>query len=226
MVATVGIDRNGNRWHLAPCLVALVRDADAVAPNRVRVSDGTIGDQYHAARTSDHNPDSTGVVSALDLTHDPVHGFDTWKIARMIAAAIEDGEEKRVKYLISGDPTRRGDLIFHNVGPHWQWDPSPYTNGTHVGHHLHVSVVADATQRSNIQQWPIYQPAAITPPEADQVFLIQRGTGGAIAATNFITKRALGPSQLAAFRTAYAAAEGAQPPVTVVTAEVFDAIPS
>ena len=225
MVAAVGIDHAGNRWHLAPCLVALVRDADAVAPNRIRISDGSIGDQFHAARRSDHNPDAGGVVAAVDLTNDPVHGFDAWRIARMIAAAIEDGDETRVKYLISGDPSRRGDLIFHNVGTGWRWDPHPATNGSHVGHHLHVSVVADPAKRSNIERWPIYQPVQTHTPEADQVFLIQRGTGGPIAVTNFLAKRALGPSQLAAFRTAYQAAEGVAAPVTVVTGDVYDAIP-
>jgi hypothetical protein len=40
-------------------------------------SDGSIGDEHHSARASDHNPDEHGVVHAIDITHDPKGGFDS-----------------------------------------------------------------------------------------------------------------------------------------------------
>jgi hypothetical protein len=54
---------------------------DAIAPNRDKSNDGWIGDEGHAARTSDHNPDVAGVVHALDITKDTAHGVDVQKIA-------------------------------------------------------------------------------------------------------------------------------------------------
>ena len=39
-------------------------------PNRDKASDGVKGDAAHAARTSDHNPDSRGYVHAMDIDED------------------------------------------------------------------------------------------------------------------------------------------------------------
>jgi hypothetical protein len=66
---------------IAKSLDVLRSQINKAHPNRSKVSDGWIGDTAHAARASDHNPNSGGVVTALDLTHDPAHGFDSWKFA-------------------------------------------------------------------------------------------------------------------------------------------------
>lgn len=227
MVALAGTDAHGHPWHLAPCLVALLRDADDLAPHRRRTSDGTIGDSAHQARRSDHNPDSSGTVAALDLGHDPAAGFDTWKIAQTLAAHIADGSERRVAYLISGDPSRRGDLIFHAVNGRWQWDPHPATNNSHNSHHLHVSTVSDPALRGSVAAWPLVQPPAPAPADTGEptMLLIQRGPNGPVAATDFVAKRALGPSQLAAAKQAIKAQTRRDAAVTIVDPAVYDAIP-
>lgn len=86
----------GRGWRLAPTLVAMEAEADRLAPNRSRVSDGSIGDADHAARDSDHNPER-GWVDALDLTHDPAGGFDAHGHARQVAAR----RDPRISYIIS-----------------------------------------------------------------------------------------------------------------------------
>ena len=61
-------------WRLARSLDTFGMQMDALWPNRSKVSDGTIGDTAHSHRKSDHNPNSAGVVTARDVTHDPASG--------------------------------------------------------------------------------------------------------------------------------------------------------
>lgn len=64
-------------WVLIPCLKQLFAEFDAIAPNRDTASDGSIGDQAHADRVSDHNPDETGAVPIHDADHvNEVHAID------------------------------------------------------------------------------------------------------------------------------------------------------
>ena len=69
---------------VAPCLRALFAEIDAMAPGRSRATDGTIGDHADQQRKSDHNPDTAGVVRAIDVTHDPVGGADMAVIAERL----------------------------------------------------------------------------------------------------------------------------------------------
>jgi len=81
-------------WRLAKSLITLINQVDAQFPIRDRSSDGTIGDARHQAEKSDHNPDREGVVRALDITHDPAHGVDTYKLAENQRIA----RDPRIKY--------------------------------------------------------------------------------------------------------------------------------
>jgi hypothetical protein len=219
---------NGRRWNLAACLVALVHNADTFAPNRNRASDGTIGDAAHQARPSDHNPDwsTGGIVRALDLGHDPANGFDTWKIANVIASSIVYGAERRVNYLISGDPARRGDLIFHIHNGRWQWDPHPHTANSHNSHHLHVSCTHDAQLAASVAPWTL---TTLPPKPAptllleDEMDIIKTKTNGP-AVTNWITKKPIGPKTLAAFQDAQVAKNGKVAPLVEVDQAVYDSI--
>lgn len=85
------------------CIAAasILEQATTLWPNRSRLSDGTIGDADHAARVSDHNPDSRGIVHAADLTHDPAHGCDAHYWADVIRRRAAAGDEPRLKYVIS-----------------------------------------------------------------------------------------------------------------------------
>lgn len=107
-------------WTLAPALGKLLAEVDALWPGRDRSSDGTIGDEAHMAGVSEHNPDSRGVVRAVDITE---RGVD---IQRILNACIGD---PRVHYVIY-----HGRICSRTYG--WAWRP----NRGHE-HHMHVSLL-------------------------------------------------------------------------------------
>lgn len=120
-------------WRVAGCLLTLRRQVDSLWPTRDRSSDGTIGDAAHQAEQSDHNPDSGGVVRALDITHDPAHGCDIDLLSDALAAS----RDSRISYVIANRLIMSGA-----AGPDpWVWrkyyGTDPHTN------HVHISVVAD-----------------------------------------------------------------------------------
>src|SRR4029077_9012543 len=100
---------------------------NALHPGRRRDNDGTIGDTAHQARTSDHNPwvkdGAIGVVTALDITHDPAHAVDTYAMAE----TVRRNRDRRIKYVISN---RR---IFSSQLHAWEWHP--YTGANPHDHH-------------------------------------------------------------------------------------------
>ncbi len=117
-------------WRLAPSLKAMIAEANVLAPNRSKVSDGTVGDFRHKARASDHNPDDRGIVHAVDLTNDPPRG---WAVHLQLEA-LRRRRDSRVKYIISnrriaGPGTRIGG---------WEWQTYDGINAH--AHHGHVSV--------------------------------------------------------------------------------------
>lgn len=130
-------------WRLAKSLVRLREQVNAGWPERSKQSDGSIGDEKHSARESDHNPLPNGVVCAIDITHDPAHGFDSYKFADWLMIA----RDSRVKYVISN-----GRIGSGSAGPQpWQW--RKYTGANKHDHHVHISVKADAASYDNGRDW-------------------------------------------------------------------------
>ena len=164
-------------WQLARPIVDLFAQWNAASPNRSRTSDGTLGDAAHAARASDHNPDSAGWVHAGDVTFDPGHGADVhaW-IRRLIAA----GPPAVLKYAISsehGDPARsqiwtpdRGWHTYNGANPH--------------NHHCHISVVTGSEHtptdwRVKSQPLPPINPQP-QPSQEDDMYLRDKTTGAIV----------------------------------------------
>jgi hypothetical protein len=123
-------------WKVAESLDRLLAQLNAFAPNRSKVSDGSIGDQAHASRTSDHNPRmiaGANLVTARDWTHDPRNGLNCDRLA----TALRNSRDARIKYVIWD---RR--IMSGAAGPQpWVW--RPYTGSNPHTKHLHLSVVAD-----------------------------------------------------------------------------------
>ena len=130
-------------WRLAKSLETLRTQVNSKWPNRDKSSDGTIGDAAHQATNSDHNPNSAGVVTAMDITHDPAHGLD----ARKLAEALVASRDSRIKYIISN-----GQIISSVVSP-WQW--RTYSGSNAHRHHVHISVMGSAGLYDDARQWKL-----------------------------------------------------------------------
>jgi hypothetical protein len=118
-------------WRVAKSLLHLRDQVNAAFPNRSKSDDGTIGDDRHAATHSEHNPDANGVVRAMDITHDPKNGFDSYKFADELKAS----GDTRIYYVISN---RR--IWNPTISPNWR----PYSGSNAHDRHVHISVVANA----------------------------------------------------------------------------------
>lgn len=132
-------------WRLAASLDALRSTVNAMAPDRSKLSDGTIGDAAHATRASDHNPwvehEARGVVTAMDITHDPARGCD----AGALAESLREGRDPRIKYVIFDH------RIFSATVQPWQW--RPYSGANPHSHHMHISVGSTVDQFDNVAPW-------------------------------------------------------------------------
>lgn len=114
-------------WRLAKSLQVLLSEVDAYAPRRDTSYDGTIGDAAHQARASRHNPNAYGVVTALDITHDPQGGMDAHALARRLVL----DPHPDLAYIISNR-----ESASRSRG--WVW--RPYTGSSPHDRHIHVAV--------------------------------------------------------------------------------------
>lgn len=121
-------------WYLAPSLVALRDEIDAIWPNRDRSSDGAVGDAAHSKRLSEHNPDSRGCVHALDID---VDGIDyVWVRGQLIG-------DPRVWYVVSDR------MIYSRT---YGWKARDYTGADPHVSHIHVSLRMDYAQGTDREQ--------------------------------------------------------------------------
>ena len=158
-------------WRVAKCLETLRQQVNAKWPGRSKASDGLIGDAAHASRKSDHNPwvkdGSMGVVTALDITHDPAHGCDAGKIAEAVKS------DPRVKYLIWN---RR--IWNPSISKSWR----AYSGANPHTKHVHISVKPDKAHYDSTALWPIDGLSAAPDPQAplpETRPLLKRGAKGA-----------------------------------------------
>lgn len=128
-------------WRVAKSLDTLLAQINEAAPNRSKISDGSIGDTAHSNRTSDHNPwCGPGVVTARDFTHDPKNGADMAEIAE----ALRESKDRRIKYVIFQG--RMFSSYATSSFPAWTW--RPYSGINEHASHMHLSVQCDGSKDS------------------------------------------------------------------------------
>lgn len=134
-------------WRTAESLKQLRAQVNVLAPQRSKASDGTIGDASHQQHTSDHNPwvvdGNVGVVTAIDVTHDPAHGCDAEAIVRKLVGS----RDRRIKYLIW-----KKQIVSSQVKP-WEW--RPYSGANPHTAHFHLSVLPDKAVYDSTDAWTI-----------------------------------------------------------------------
>ncbi len=132
------VPHSGKGWRLAPALIALEAEADRIAPRRRRTSDGSIGDQKHKARKSNHNPDG-GFVDAFDLSHDPANGMDAHGQVRAWVAR----QDPRLEEVISN----RRIWTYERRSEGWR----PYKGDN--PHTLHAHITVKNSHRFDTSPW-------------------------------------------------------------------------
>jgi murein L,D-transpeptidase YcbB/YkuD len=111
----------------------------------------------------------TGVVTALDITHDPSNGVNTHAIADYLRVK----RDPRIKYVISN----------HRI---WSSVQSPYTwrkytgSNPHVSH-MHVSVHSQKSHYDSERDWDLFANAPVPPVDPDSPAIrptVKRGSKG------------------------------------------------
>lgn len=134
-------------YRIAKSLDTLRSQFNERFPGRNKSADGWIGDAAHQSRSSDHNPwvkdGSMGVVTALDITHDPWSGVDN----AVITEHMRQKRDSRIKYVICN-----GRIFSATTSP-WTW--RAYTGSNPHRTHFHVSVNSTKNHYDDTRSWDI-----------------------------------------------------------------------
>lgn len=121
---------------LADSLKNLFAEIDAVWPNRDRRTDGWIGDKAHQQRQSDHNPDSRGIVHAIDIDKDGINP------ELVVEACIS--ENRPTSYVVWNRQIWSASKDFK---------PRKYTGSNPHTDHIHVSIRYGSQWESSDWGW-------------------------------------------------------------------------
>lgn len=172
-------------YRLAKSLEVLRKQINEFSPNRKKISDGWIGNAEHKSRTSDHNPwiedaQGIGVVTALDITHDPEHGVDSGQIAE----TLRKSEDPRIKYIISNG--RICSAI--SVGGKKPWTWRRYTGKNPHDKHFHVSVATKPELYDSTSLWILDMQHNTAPPSIEDRVLKKGDKGDDVKQVQTILK--------------------------------------
>lgn len=123
---------------LAGSLRNLFAEIDDVWPNRDRRTDGWIGDSSHQQRQSDHNPDSRGIVHAIDIDKDGIEPM------LVVEACISD--DRPTSYVVYNRTIWSRTRDFR---------PRAYTGSNPHTSHIHVSILYGTHWESSDWGWGI-----------------------------------------------------------------------
>jgi hypothetical protein len=132
---------------LSKAAAQLREQIDDSFPERLRKSDGWIGDARHSARTSDHNPDwaANGCVRAIDID---ARLSDDKGLSIYLADQIRQYGKThgRISYVI-----HQGKIASSLLG--WRW--RKYKGINQHNHHIHISFKKDQDNNSDFFDIPL-----------------------------------------------------------------------
>lgn len=174
-------------WVVDRAGTKLVSQINAIAPNRRKDSDGTIGDPAHQARESAHNPEDSSdadapgnpdnQVDARDITHDPANGCDIgvfWE-------QIRTSRDMRARHAIFN----RRQFSNRVVGgvPAFTW--RDYTGSNPHDKHGHIEI--DDRYHDQVHDWQIgADDMPLSPAEGYTLHHVNYVTAGLAAMTDVI----------------------------------------
>lgn len=132
-------------WRLAKSLEELRAEINSKWPNRDKSSDGSVGDLSHQARKSDHNPNSAGVVRAIDVDADGIRA--AW-LAEHVRQRGSAGDDR----LTPGGYVIFNRRIASDVAD-WTW--RTYTGSNPHQAHVHISCTTSASNYDDSGDWGV-----------------------------------------------------------------------
>lgn len=146
-------------WILVPCLDALRGEFDHEGPSRDRSSDGSIGDAAHRNRSSDHNPDETGVTPYEDGDdRDEVHAIDVdksgpWRAGFDVDTAVE---KIRVRHATRVDDRLQNIIYKGRIASRtWGWSWRTYSGANPHTAHVHFSARYTTAAENDTSWWGV-----------------------------------------------------------------------
>ncbi len=133
-------------WKLAAAAVTLRDQVNKRYPKRDKASDGTIGDQAHKRRISDHNPDRTGYVMALDIDEDFGSRGAAQVFADQLMWHMRTSGDKRIKNIVYEGKVASGTY----PDKFWVWRSQP-----RLGHKHHIHISFDQAAKHDGRPFPL-----------------------------------------------------------------------
>lgn len=140
---------------LIPSLVKLRSEFNLINPNRDKRSDGWIGDPAHAARESDHNPDSRGLVHAIDVDKTgPWDGVSFDALVKRVLAT------ERKKWRDPNDKCRLSYVIWNGYlyDKDNDFQPVKYSGDNPHTEHAHFSGRSERSCEQDTRPYGVYLP--------------------------------------------------------------------
>jgi hypothetical protein len=133
-------------WKLAAAAQTLRKQVNTRYPKRDKSSDGTIGDQAHRRRISDHNPDRTGYVMALDIDEDFGSPGAAQVFADQLMWHMRTSGDKRIKNIVYEGKVASGTY----ADKFWVWRSQP-----RLGHKHHIHISFDQAAKHDGRPFPL-----------------------------------------------------------------------
>lgn len=184
-------------WVLVPCLVVLRSEFNAVAPQRDKGADGSIGDSNHTSSSDhtpdedsdllrDHDSDSKNEVHALDIdSSGPWPGGSAWfdRTVKAIVDRHRTGEDDRLHYVIWNRQIANRDI------ENWRWRSYVSSSDPHTNH-AHFSSRYTTAQEQDTRPWGVVEGADMPLNSDDKKFITGEVQSGAIDALSFVLAEA------------------------------------